>query len=138
MSAYKVVDCQVKREEAIIEALLDLGFVRNEIEIHNTSQQLKGFMGDLRKEKANIIVRRRNVNKRVSGGASNDIGFEKVDGKYVAHISNYDQRWWKKKEPRFKQVAATNQIIEKAKRKGYKIKKTESKGKIKLKLIKNF
>jgi hypothetical protein len=41
----------------------------------------------MRSQKANVILRRRNLSS-----ASNDIGFERTsDGRYRAHISEYDE-----------------------------------------------
>jgi hypothetical protein len=49
--------------------------------------QLEGYQGDKRKERAHIILPRKQV-----GGAANDIGFVRgADGKFSATISAYDQ-----------------------------------------------
>ena len=49
---------------------------------------LVGYEGQQRPEKANIIIRRLQLDS-----ASNDIGFAKTaDGRYVAQLSEYDQR----------------------------------------------
>lgn len=54
-------------------------------QIHEEAKNLMGYRGDKRTQKAHIILPRSQV-----GSASNDIGFEKVDGKYIAHVSEYD------------------------------------------------
>lgn len=138
MSAYKVVECEIYKEEHVIAALVDMGIPRDAIEIHETPKNLVGIGGKVRKQKAHIIVRREHVNKHLSGGASNDLGFEKVDGTYIAHVSSYDKGWWRKKEERIKQVAAAEHVTEQAHRRGYHVKRVETDGKIKIKLKKNF
>lgn len=51
-------------------------------------QNLEGYQGDQRQQRADIIIPRSQV-----GGASNDIGFTKgPDGTYKAIISDYDSR----------------------------------------------
>ena len=58
-----------------------------QFEDHKVAQNLHGYAGDIRKQTANIIVRRKNV-----GSASNDVGFRrKANGKYELIISEYDQ-----------------------------------------------
>jgi len=58
-----------------------------QIELHNEAQNLFGHTGDMREEKAHVIIRRNHV-----GGSSNDIGFLKAeDGTYTAIISDYDK-----------------------------------------------
>lgn len=138
MSAYKVIECNIKKEEYLVAALIDMGIPKEAIEIYNTPVNLYGFKGDKRTQKSHVVVRRKNVNKYLSNGLSNDLGFEKVDGQYQARVSDYDSRWWSRKEPRFKQVAATLEVTTQAKKRGYHVKKTEENGKIKLKLIKNY
>ena len=57
-----------------------------DVEVHDEAQNLVGYHGDTRAEKANVIVRRKFV-----GSAANDIGFVKTeDGKYAPIISEYD------------------------------------------------
>ena len=125
MSAYRSIKCNINEGEAIVEALIDMGFKREEIEVHEIAKNLKGYTGDTRSQKGHIIVRQKYVNKRVSGSASNDIGFEKVDGKYVARISSYDSGWWEKKVDRFMQVGAISQATRVAKKKGYLVTRKE-------------
>jgi len=58
------------------------------VELHDDATCLYGYQGDKRPQKANIIVRRKDI-----GGSSNDIGFElQEDGTYSAQISDYDKR----------------------------------------------
>jgi len=138
MSAYKLIECEIKDRQSIIAGLLDMGLNLSDIEIHDEAISLQDFVGKNRPQKANIIVRRKAINKTFSTGMSNDVGFEKVEGKYKAHISDYDMSWWKRREPKFKQIAATESIISAAKKKGYHVQQTNEDNNIKLKLIKNF
>ena len=48
--------------------------------------RLRGYRGDLRTQQAHIVIDRSQI-----GPASNDIGFEKKDGKYILRISEYDE-----------------------------------------------
>jgi hypothetical protein len=58
-----------------------------QIEIHNEPQTLYGYRGDARQEKANMIIRRKDV-----GMSSNDLGFIKnEDNTYSAIISEFDK-----------------------------------------------
>ena len=84
MSAYSEVNTEFKDGELLIEALTAMGFTpRNCI---GNPQQLEGYQGDRRQQRADIIIPRSQV-----GGASNDIGFVKgADGTFRAIISAYD------------------------------------------------
>lgn len=87
MSEYTVCDIQIKDSEALKEALRGLGVPDEHIEEHQIAQSLHGFGGDIRDQKAHIIIRRQHV-----GRASNDIGFEKqADGTYKAWVSQFDR-----------------------------------------------
>ncbi len=86
MSAYASLKTIFNDRDCLVEALVEMGYAREHIEVHDTAQGLYGYHGDLRQQKANVIVRRQHV-----GGASNDIGWEKQDdGTYTQHISDYD------------------------------------------------
>jgi hypothetical protein len=59
-------------------------------ERHEPKAQLEGYEGKLRDQKAELILRRKEV-----GGSSNDMGFERgEDGNFIAHISAYDSRFY--------------------------------------------
>lgn len=87
MSMYCSVATQFKNQDALIKALMETkGWKANQIEVHDEPQNLMGYKGDLRSQRANIIIRRQFV-----GAASNDIGFIKDEnGAYQAIISQYD------------------------------------------------
>ena len=72
-------------QECLLAALAEAGY--KTVEVHAEAQQLTGYHGDLRPERANIIIRRQHI-----GSASNDIGFVKGEnGKYTAIISDFDK-----------------------------------------------
>ena len=69
----------------MLKALADVGYTT--VEVHQEPQQLCGYHGDLRSQRAHVIVRRQYV-----GRASNDLGFVKSsDGTYRAIISDFDK-----------------------------------------------
>lgn len=88
MSLYCKIETQFKNPEALLCALMETGqWTAEQIEVHNEPQSLMGYRGDIRPEKANVIIRRRNV-----GMSSNDIGFQrKEDGTFEAIISEFDK-----------------------------------------------
>lgn len=96
MSHYVDVVTQVTDKKALVRALERIGF-KNHVEEHDTAQNLYGYQGDIREQKAHVIIRREHV-----GMASNDIGFfRNPEGRFVSYISEYDSgrynQDWKKK-----------------------------------------
>jgi hypothetical protein len=85
MSHFVDVVTSIKDPDALIRALIRCGFQKQMIEVHDTPQNLYGYQGDIRKQKAHIILRRKYV-----GSSSNDVGYELVNGSFVAHISEFD------------------------------------------------
>jgi hypothetical protein len=88
MSHY--VECRpgFKDREALVEALVAVGFDRSQIELHEEVVPLYGYQGDVRPQRAHIVIRRQHV-----GSAANDVGWERMpDGTYRAWISEYDAR----------------------------------------------
>jgi hypothetical protein len=135
MSEYRVVESQIHDPKAIVAGLIALGIPKEAITVSKTPQPLYGYSGDLRKETAEIVVKRGAVDNYLSGGASNDLGFKKVDGKYQAVVSAYDeQRWWRDKKQVFLQESAADQARRTAINIGYDVFVTRTKdGKIILK-----
>jgi hypothetical protein len=93
------------------------------VEVHPQGAALVGYEGRERQEKANIIIRRQQLDS-----ASNDIGFTRAsDGRYVARLSEYDQgigfnqKWLN----RVHQLYKEKQTIATAKAKGYVFKGRE-------------
>lgn len=85
MSHFTSIKTLIKNRDALVKALADAGFDR--VEVHETAQPLYGFQGDVRPEKAEVIVRRQYL-----GASSNDLGFkQQEDGQFEAIISQYDR-----------------------------------------------
>jgi hypothetical protein len=85
MSHYSKIDTEICDVEALKRALKEVGYAY--VETHSDAQHLFGYQGDRRREKANIIIRRKHISQ-----ASNDIGFVKTEkGTYRAIVSEYDQ-----------------------------------------------
>lgn len=89
MSAYKTVECDIVDLDCLLKALALLGF--NPI-YSETPSNLYGYQNDVRKEKANVIIPKDQVNHFT--GASNDIGFlwNEKDQKFDFIISAYDKK----------------------------------------------
>jgi hypothetical protein len=92
VSHFTIIKTQFKDRELLCQALQRMGF--SVIEQHDTPQPLFGYEGDVRPERAEVIIRRQYISE-----FSNDIGFQKQqDGTYSAIISDfdrsrYDHRW---------------------------------------------
>lgn len=69
MSHYMECTPGFKDREALIEALVAVGFDRNQIEVHEATVPLYGYQGDERPQRAHIVIRRQHV-----GQAANDGG----------------------------------------------------------------
>jgi hypothetical protein len=74
-----------KDEGILIKTLKDMGY---NPEVCSEAKHLRGYQGDKRSQKANIIIPRDQV-----GRASNDVGFERVDGGFILHASEFDYNW---------------------------------------------
>ena len=84
MSAYATLETIYKDRDCLVAALAEQGYTT--VEVHDEAQALVDYHGDMRTQKANIIVRRQYV-----GGSSNDLGFvKKEDGTYAAIVSDFD------------------------------------------------
>lgn len=132
MSEYVQIGLKMNDADCIKSALKELGYVFEE---HEVAQNLHGYTGDVRSQKANIIVRRQNV-----GAASNDIGFVKNDkGYYDMIISEYDQRaaGAKKIREELQQTYAKFKVMKQAKKMGYRLKSTkvDENGRMKIKVM---
>lgn len=85
MSKYLTfTDVVFKSESLLLAALADLGYAEVE---RGEALPLYGYQGDVRKERAEIVVRRRFI-----GSASNDLGFARTAEGFTPIISEYDQR----------------------------------------------
>lgn len=93
MSEYRKNTTKCKDKAVLIDALVEMGYKREHIEVHEEPKQLFDWHGnktyylDKTGDKAHIIVRRQHV-----GGAANDLGFKlnPETGCYDAIISRYD------------------------------------------------
>jgi hypothetical protein len=85
MYHFTCIKTQIRNQDALVKALADIGFKK--VEVHETAQHLYGYQGDVRKQTAEVIIRRQYI-----GSASNDIGFKRQeDGQFEAIISEYDR-----------------------------------------------
>jgi hypothetical protein len=117
-------------QKALVQALEELGYKPN---VYVEPKNLYGYQGDLRKQRAHVVIPRRQV-----GCASNDIGFErKADGTYIMHISEYDEKSKTFNTKKFKQLYAkhriTNSLVSKSKY-AFSSQKVEKDGRIRLRL----
>ena len=87
MSAYKKIKCNLVDKESLLKALEVLGF---QADVYENAINLKGYKNDTRKEVANIIVTKEQLN--FFTGASNDLGFlwNEEENKYEMICSEYD------------------------------------------------
>jgi len=132
ISEYSVVQAEYTDPECIKAALKEMGYVFEE---HTTAQNLHGFQGDVRTQKANIIIRRKNV-----GSASNDVGFNKTaSGKYELIISQYDKggKTGTNFMERMRQLYSKHKTVKQLKKMGKTVTsiKQGSDGKIKIKAL---
>lgn len=83
MSKYMELLTKLTEEQYLVEALRELGYTPD---VCREGTPLVGYMGDERAERAQIVIRRRQLDS-----ASNDIGFARDGGGvYQAIISEYD------------------------------------------------
>jgi hypothetical protein len=119
MSHYSEVQIELADEGCLVAALNRLGF-EGKVEVHKEAQALYGYQGDVRAQKAHLIIRRQHV-----GPAANDLGFERqVDGKFRVWVSEFDQRkngyndaWMGK----LKQAYGVEKARAEAKKRGYRV-----------------
>jgi len=122
MSEYIQCQTNIQSREALIAALHEMGYTHLE---EGSDLSLYGYRGDRRKEKADIVIRRQHVRM-----GANDIGFKKQkDGTYKAIVSAFDQSQDRKFVPRVSALSALHNAMKKAKKKGYKVKRTVINGK---------
>ena len=105
--------CKTKLSDqgCLIKALADVGY--NRVEVHEEATNLYGYQGDMREQKAEVVIRRAQV-----GSASNDMGFKRAeDGTFEAIISDYDkhrhnQEWLKKVNQRYAFHKVTKELTD--------------------------
>lgn len=88
MSAYLECATKFEDQEMLVEALQELGWSRDQIQVFKEAKALKGYEGRMRKQHAELIIDRKHL-----VGASNDLGFKRQpDGTWKMIISEYDVR----------------------------------------------
>ena len=119
MSHYSEVMIELTDEGCLVAALGRLGF-KDKVEVHGKAQELYGYQGDVRSQKAHVIIRRTHV-----GPAANDLGFERqADGRYRVWVSDYDQKYNKYDEAwlgRLKQAYGVEKARAEARKRGYRV-----------------
>jgi len=119
MSHYSEVLIELTDEGCLVAALSRLGF-KGKVEVHREAQPLYGYQGDVRAQKAHIIIRQQHV-----GPAANDLGFERQpDGKYRIWVSDYDRKYNKYDDAwmgRLKQAYGVEKAKAEAKKRGYRV-----------------
>lgn len=131
ISEYCVVQLQMNDADCIVKALQELGYPA---EVHDSAQNLIGWHGDTREQKANIIVRRKHINS-----ASNDIGFlKKSDGSYEMIISEFDKSAThsKKFTQELAQLYGKHKTLKQAASMGYMVRSQgmDSEGRLKIRI----
>lgn len=86
MSAYLTLMTPMASQDALLDALADLGFGRDKVEVHASPVALVGYEASARAQQAEIVIRRQHV-----GSASNDLGFRQTPMGYQLIVSGYDQ-----------------------------------------------
>ena len=85
MSAYITLATPMTDQECLLDALAELGFGTDRVEVHEEGTALVGYMGRSRAQQAHVVIRRQHV-----GAGSNDIGFERTATGFRAHVSGFD------------------------------------------------
>jgi hypothetical protein len=108
MSAYKEYRCEITNRDMLLQSLKELGFTP---EVHATPQPMSGWNGETRSKKAEIIVRKSDIEQY--NRSYNDIGFnwDEKAGQFTAILSDMDES--PNLMGRIKQVYSKN-VIEKA------------------------
>ena len=119
MSHYSEVQIELTDEDCLVAALSRLGF-KGTVEVHREAQSLYGYQGEVRSQKAHVIIRRQHV-----GSAANDVGFERqADGRYRVWVSDYDRKYNKYDDAwlgRLKQAYGVEKAKLEAKKRGYMV-----------------
>jgi hypothetical protein len=145
MSRYSKTTTVFNDEECLVNALVDIGYDRKHIEVHQQAVPLVDYMGrqthytDPKGDKANVIIRSRNIGY----GSANDLGFKwnEATKTYDAFISEYDSsaQLWGTTSTRFKKLKAAHaeqRGIKTAKKNGFRfLGKQVVNGKVQLKFV---
>jgi len=129
MSEHHVVSIEVDDQEALVNALEEMGY---KSEVHaNNSGSVRGYMGRGETAKCSVIVRKESTH------FYGDLGFERTsDNKFKMHIDSMDQRKFKTNQ--LKQLHAKhkikNHIKAHAGKYSFASEKVDEQGKIHIKL----
>lgn len=117
MSHFSTIKTRLVERDYLLRALDDMGF-KGKVEVHEEPVPLHGFLGDRRRQKAEIVIPRKHV-----GRASNDVGFHRnPSGFYDAMISGFDQaRFSSKWLGRLTQRYAYHAAVDKLREQGFEI-----------------
>lgn len=160
MSAYIRLATPMIERECLLDALCDVGFGENKVEVHETATTLAGIWGTSQNA-AEIIIRKAHL-----GSASSDLGFVRTPTGYAVLLNDMDRRrfgdaWLRDvharyeyharrkeerlaeterrrlEEERRKLVEAQRQAIhEKARKMGYRVEETREGERVRMVLIK--
>ena len=128
MSEFLEVVTEFSEKDCLVYALEQV-YGKGNVEVYREAKQLQGYKGDLRQQKAHIIVR-----KEFVGRGSNDLGFELVGKTYKMRISEYNKS--NKKIPVTKITDLYSNKFERnyARRNGFTVRETQQGNRIVLKL----
>ena len=126
MSKFKVIQTEYTNAKSLKKALDDLGIKYTEsFDLKNPNLKMRGFRGDVRAERASILISKGWVDSNWSRGSSNDLGFawDKNTKTFRAIISEYDQgvSGVTHGMTQLKQSYAKHEVIRSAKIKGYHV-----------------
>lgn len=87
MSHFVPIKTSMKDVDSLVDALVAMGFKRENIEVHKTATTIRDYHKDTKK--ANVAIRKEYT------GIPSDIGFEKeTDGTFTSHLDDYDYSGW--------------------------------------------
>lgn len=96
MSAYRENETTMNDQDCLVNSLKEMKYkgvkegTQVNPQVHAEATNLEGYHGDKRDQKAEIIIKRKEV-----GASSNDIGFKKgEDGNFKAIISAFDSGFY--------------------------------------------
>jgi len=72
--------------ECLLDALADVGFTSEKVEVHPQQAVLVGYQGDAREQRAEVIIRKAHI-----GALSNDVGFAATPTGYRLIVSGLDR-----------------------------------------------
>jgi len=86
MSAYMELATPMTSRECLLDALADMGFSAEKLEVHPEQVALVGYRGDARVQRAEVIIRKSQI-----GASANDVGIAATPTGYRLIVSDFDQ-----------------------------------------------